>query len=223
MSYASSEGDKVSGAGVLVIEDFRHSDGSKEPCLVLVQNPKGNYMDFGREYKEKDRSPSKTANKGLFKESLGLYNVADKYFKPLTTVKVPAHKTNGVDTKYKSYIVKINDSARSHFYHNRMMLNLSKKRGIRTPYLHHTNKDVNIVHVPLRNIDFKTLDFDNTAVKDIDGNAINLSGRTTAILKQSRRDIFRHARNERPIARASDIFVNKGNNWADNTMSFLAR
>lgn len=215
--FTDEKGHKYSGAGVLVLEDYRFDDNREELCAVLVKNPKGKYMDFGRVYKDKDSSLDKTANKGLFKESLGLYNIAPRHLKPAATIKVPKTKTNCVETKYKSYIVKINDSSRSHFYHNRTMMKLSKQRNIRVPYLYHKDKKVDIVHVPIKNIDFVS-----KTVRDIDGNVIELSGRTLEVMKASKNEILAH-RNARPVARASDLFINKGNNWVDNTMSFLAR
>jgi hypothetical protein len=91
---------------VLIVEDYKRSNGSTESCIILARNKaSGLYTDFGGAYATKHGELSVTAVSELREESRNLLNVSPLKLKEY--VDIPA----GNDM-YRAFIIKINGISR---------------------------------------------------------------------------------------------------------------
>jgi hypothetical protein len=207
--YKDENGRNYTGAGVLIIEDYYMKNGNMENCIILVRNKaSGLYVDFGGVYELKDDSLKETAQHELREESRNLFNLSKDNF--VDYVDIPADKNN----YYRSYILKINGISRKYFRKNMKIIDNSESSK---RYWKETD---DIVHVPIKNIDFYKLNKRGTIiVKDIEGKNIKLHRRCKKVLYYAQNLILKKIK-EKPLARKRDIITEESDDFLNGTYSY---
>jgi len=201
-----------SGAGVIVVEDYYKKDGTKIPCIVLVQNNLSQlYSDFGGTYETKHGSLQKTAHKELQEESIGLFDITSKYFTHY--VDIPAGKH-----KYRVYSIKINGINRKCYHYNRNKIYHLIRNKIHVPSSWRETSD--IAHIPIKNIDFDVLDKRGSIIiRDIEKRSIKLHGRVKKAIYHAQSILFEMIKSA-PIGDRNNLVLSSPSNVLNDIYSF---
>jgi hypothetical protein len=201
-----------SGAGVMVVEKYRRSNGMIEPCIILVRSKaSGLYMDFGGSYETKHGGLRVTATSELREESRNLLCVS------------PLKLTNYVDIpsgnhQYRSYVVRIEGISRKYFNYNASHIDKSHKKGIKVPRSWRETDDIR--HIPLAGINLVRLSQRGMiTLNDVDGAQIHIHGRAKTLILHSYKTILKVLANK-PIGRYSNMHIQKSTDWKNNTYRF---
>lgn len=210
--YTDRYGNAISGAGILIIEDYYKKNGDIVKSIVVVRNKySGKYMDFGGTYEKKHGNLKVTAHNELREESINLYNIAPKYFK--TYFDIPAGNT----MFYRVFVIKLNGTSRKLYNNNKKIIN-------NNPNVPRCWKETDdIAHIPIQNIDFDRIGnkskFD---ILDIDNRKLILHGRLKKALYYGKQLLLEYM-NQKPLLKYSDIVIHKSNRFTNNTYSFTKK
>ncbi len=193
------DGKYVSGAGVIVIEDYKRKDGTMESCVILGRNKASRkYADFGGSYEKKHGNIASTGSSELREESRNLLRVCPRYLKKYCDIE--GHNSE----YYRCYFVKINGISRKYFCHN---MNLIDKNNAPRCW----RETDNIAHVPITHLNITQ---HRNIVLDINGMPIVIGTRVKKIFKCCLSMINAFAK-KRPL-------ITRNNMVHDNSMSFLS-
>ena len=208
-------GDKsYTGAGVLVVEDYR-KDGERIPCVLIARNKSSQKSsDFGGSYETSHKSISVTASKELLEESCNLINVKSEILEKSNSIDIDGYR----NTFYRVYVIKAQNISSKYFNNNKTIINEhpdSKRQWKETD---------KIYHIPISNIDFDTLLLRKTiVVKDVNGDNVILDMRLRKVLK-SGEDIIRATINESPIITKKNLVkIDSGKPFLIGTHQFYAK
>jgi hypothetical protein len=206
-----------SGAGTIVIEDFFDSNNEIEPCIVLVKNKEGVFMDFGGSYETEHKSLNITAHIELREESRNLLHINPKYFNHFIDMRV------GKFAYYRVHILKINGISQSDFNFNKHLIDGVHALKQNVPYV--WRETYEITHIPIKNINFDMLgqECDRLIVlKDIDGRDIILHNRTKKALFFAHEKISTLIMSE-PTATYFNRITYRSESWTNGTRCFLVK
>lgn len=215
--FIDEKGLIYSGAGVLIIEDYKKNNKVIK-CVILAQNRRSEeYSDFGGRFEKKHKHIQQTAYSELREESANLINVKSKHFSDYVNI-------SSGNKLYRAYIIKINGIKRKMFQHNKRLLDeraymykIGKYKHRVPKYWRETN---NIRHIPINNIDFDVLQTSGKhVINDVDGNRLILHDRVKKILHCGK-DIIMNNINSAPIATKDDMFKIKSKTFRHGTLSF---
>jgi len=215
MGIYIENGNKYTGSGVLIIEDYYKKNGQIIPCILVVQNrASGLFSDFGGTYELKHKTIKNTSYYELLEESCNLFNISPKFYNYYVNV-----NTDKQNEFYRSYVIKINSVSRKYFLHNKRTIDKLHRSGRHIPrYWRETN---NISHIPINNINFNSLNQRGTInLTDIDGNLIPISGRLKRILYNGH-NVILNVSNQQPVARKRNLKIDNSNSFLKNTYTFI--
>lgn len=217
MGILKIKGNRYTGAGVLIIEDYYTKNGTIEPCIVVARNASsGLYSDFGGGYSDRDKTLEQTAHKELREESNNLYNINPKHMKYY--VDIPGQSSSNVPTFYRAFLIKINGTSRKYFNYNKKLIDTLYQHGIAVPHSWRETDD--IAHVPIKNIDFNLTSVRGKIIlKDIDSRVIVLHGRVKKIINYAQ-SIISKLIITNPIAQRRNIIIHRSKRWTNKTYSF---
>lgn len=191
---------KISGAGVLVVEDYFHRDGTIIPCILVGKNKAAQTLnDFGGAHAVYHESIAYTAHSELLEESCGLIDVDPSLIVDLPHVTIGGSR----DTHYRAYILKAEGVASKHYDTNRKILARegAKKQWLETESIH---------HIPIENIDFDTLtERGAVLLADIHGGEIKCEMRLRKILFEAK-DVVNDVVLEDAFIDRNDLHVEGG-------------
>lgn len=194
--YTNNQGDKWSGAGVLIVEDYRHKNGKTIKSVVLGRDvARKAYLDFGGRYDEKDINLENTARREAHEESAGLIDISE-----LTLKKSMYVDSIGVSqTKYRIYFIKIDGICRRDYLGNIIIL---EKQNAPLCWME-TN---DIAHVPIENIKnfFKN---SNGKIDDVNGNNIKIHNRVLKILSTSIKKLEQTVNGASACSKSNDGYI----------------
>jgi len=210
-----TENDRhYSGAGVIVIEDYRNSDKSVTPCILVARNRASQKVsDFGGGYAKKHKMIEVTAFEELLEESRNLINVGPDILKQSEQFDILKK-----DDYYRVYVIKGQNVATKYFRENMEIIDSdpdSKRHWKETDGIH---------HVPIDNIPFDILtERGRKFVKDIHGNDIELQMRLRKALFAGK-DIIMRVLGTEPIFSRDDLVITEesNNEWLNGTNTFIA-
>lgn len=203
-----------SGAGVLVVEEYRIKSGQIVPCVLLVKNKASQELsDFGGGYDLKHKKLSETASSELLEESRNLIKIPSEILEKEVFVDIEG-KPSYSGVKYRAYIIKIQNIASKYFNINMHKIDRNPESKI---YFKETDS---IHHIPVSNIDFeKILDHGSVFVKDIKGNRLKLCMRIRKILFSSKKQI-EEVLKTKPLLTKENIVIDNTKNFAEGTYTF---
>lgn len=189
---------KYTGAGVLIIEDYKTFTGESIPSIVLGKNKANQTLsDFGGGYSKLHKEISVTASKELLEESSHLIHVSPDIVINFMYVDIPVGKEKNIGM-YKVYFCKINGLSTKYYNSNR---NTLQEIGAKRQWL---ESDA-IVHIPIENIDFDDLLVrGKKIVSDVYGKKHVLSMRLRKVLKYGK-DVIDKKHKEIPIMTKNDM------------------
>jgi hypothetical protein len=208
--YKDNFGKLLSGAGILILENYHKKNGDIIDSIVVVRNRyTGKYMDFGGSYESKHKNLQETAHHELREESINLYNISPKYFK--TFFDIPACD----NIFYRVYVIKINGSQRKLFYNNRKIIYGNKK----SPKCWKETDDIS--HIPIDNIQFDILNNNSKfSIFDINDRKIKLHSRLKKALYYGQKIIKEYVHHTALIDKYNK---HKSSDFTNNTYSFIKK
>jgi len=204
---------KLSGAGVLIVEEYRHNN-LVVPCILVVRNRSSKELsDFGGTFDSKHSHISDTASAELLEESRNLIKIpADVVLRHSICFDIGG-KPSYSDHKYRVYVIKAQNIASKYY-------NLNKQIIDADPNSKNYFKETDLIaHIPISNIDFDTLlDRKSIYIKDVHNKSYKISMRLRKILSTGRANILNAIKTE-PIITSADLVRNTGK--FERTYSFV--
>ena len=212
MGILQRNGKTYSGAGVVVVEKYRKSNGVVVPCIILVRTKmSGLYMDFGGTYETSHGGLRVTATSELREESRNLLHVSPLKLKKYVDIPSGRHS-------YRAYIIRIEGIIRKYFDYNAKLLDRRHKKGINVPRSWRETDDIR--HIPISEINPIKLGMRGMiTLKDVNGVNIHLHGRAKSVLMHSYRLIL-NALKKNPLGRFNDMRIQKSADWKNKTYRF---
>lgn len=172
-------GHKITGAGVLIVEEYIKPNSSKVPCILIANNRASQTLsDFGGSYSAYHGEISKTASMELLEESCGLIDIDQSIIANQVHFDILASTKS--NTFYRVYIIKAKGIASKYYDLNRDRLNTlgAKKQWLETESIH---------HVTLDSIDFDgLLDRKSVYFTDVHGITLKVKMRLRKVLATGR-------------------------------------
>jgi len=203
---------KLSGAGVLIVEEYRRNN-LVIPCILVVRNRSSKELsDFGGTFDSKHSHISDTASAELLEESRNLIKIPADVLRHSISFDIGG-KPSYADHKYRVYVIKAQNIASKYY-------NLNKQIIDADPNSKHYFKETDLIaHIPISNIDFDTLlDRKSIYIKDVKGVSYKISMRLRKILSTGQADILNAIKTD-PIITSADLVRNTGK--FERTYSFV--
>jgi hypothetical protein len=218
MGIYTKNNRSYTGAGVIVVEDYRQANNENTVPTILVARNKASHTisDFGGGYAKKHRSLEVTASEELLEESRNLINLSPEILEKAKYFDIEGTR----DTYYRVYVVKVQNVASKYYEHNREIIDSDPKSKRQWK---ETDK---IYHVPIENIDFeRLLDRKKILVADIHDEEIVLHMRLRKALKAGKKIILETVEDDPLFTKEDLITKDKNNNrpWLDGTYQFAAK
>lgn len=199
-----------SGAGVLVVEDYKHPiTGVTIPCIVVARSKYSHkYGDFGGAYEYMHGRLSVTAHMELREESRNLFYVPpDVLRKNYFDIDAGTHLN-------RIYVIKINGSSSAMFHHNKRILD----SNFSTPGSWKETDD--FAHIPLINLTSTVLNsFGDAWVVDVHGRRMVLEGRTKKAVRIGLQtgNINKAVSNDRYTTASKHLIIHKSPRFTNGT------
>jgi hypothetical protein len=212
-SKIEKKNKSYTGAGVIVVEDYRQNNHIIPTILVARNNASNTVSDFGGGYDKKHQKIEITASTELLEESCNLILVDSSILKNSKYFDIEGTR----DTFYRVYVIKAQNIASKYYDHNNQIITsnpASKRQWKETNSIH---------HIPIANIDFDALlNRQKVKIKDIHGEVVELHMRLRKALKTGKDYIFNSA-NDTPLFTKNDLtYIQDSDIDKDNALLFLA-
>jgi hypothetical protein len=217
MGIYTENNRSYTGAGVIVIEDYRRSNRTIPTILVARNNASQTVSDFGGGYAKKHRSLEVTASEELLEESRNLINVSHEILERARYFDIEGTR----DTYYRVYVIKVQNVASKYYDHNKEIIDSSPKST------HPWKETDKIHHISLDSIDFeRLLDRKKVRINDIHDEEIEIHMRLRKALKAGE-DIILEVLEDMPLFTKGDLSKvrDKGSykSWLNGTYQFVAK
>ena len=185
------------GAGVIVVEDYRQKNRIVPTILVARNRASNTVSDFGGGYAKKHKKIEVTASEELREESRNLIRVDSTALKDSTNFDIEGTR----DTHYRVYVIKGQNVASKYYEHNKEIIDsdpTSTRQWKETDGIH---------HIPIENIDFKRiLNRGKVKIKDVHGEEVELQMRLRKVLKVGE-DMILNAIDSEPLFTKKDLIT----------------
>lgn len=218
MGVCKEFGKSYTGAGVIVVEDYRTKDNKIVRSILIVRNKASQKSsDFGGSYENTHNSLTITASKELLEESRNLIKVSPKILEQSKSFDIQNERQN---TSYRIYIIKTQNVSSKYYNHNKNIIDAdhnSKKQWKETDLIY---------HIPIDNIDFdRLLDRKTIVVSDVHNEDVVLDMRLRKLLKVGEALIRKSSIEDKPIITKLDLEKIDNNNltFLIGTYQFISK
>jgi hypothetical protein len=202
---------KITGAGVIIVEDYKNYDNKVIPTILVVKNRSSGYLsDFGGSYSKKHYDISKTAADELREESINLIDIPSDILAEHEYYDIPGIK----DTYYRVYVIKAKNISGKYFFINKKIIDShpdSKKYWKETKSIH---------HIPIDTIKFEALlDRKTVKFKDVRNKTNKIHMRLRKALFYGK-DVINEVLKEESLVSKKNLVIETENGFKRGTYVF---
>jgi hypothetical protein len=206
---------KITGAGVIIVEDYKNYDNKLIPTILVVKNRASGYLsDFGGSYSKKHFDISETAANELREESINLIDIPSDILAEQAYYDIPVLQLVAKDTYYRVFVIKAKNISGKYFFINKKIIDShpdSKNYWKETKSIH---------HIPIDTINFDTLlDRKTVKFKDVHNKTNKIHMRLRKVLFYGKY-IINEVLKEDPLVSKDNIVIETEQDFKSGTYVF---
>jgi hypothetical protein len=206
---------KITGAGVIIVEDYKNYNNKLIPTILVVKNRSSGYLsDVGGSYSKKHADISETVADELREESINLIDIPADILAEQAYYDIPVSQLSVKDTYYRVYIIKAKNISGKYFFINKKIIDShpdSKKYWKETKSIH---------HIPIDTINFDALlDRKTVKFKDVHNKTNKIHMRLRKALFYGK-DIINEVLKENPLVSKKNLVIETEQGFKRGTYVF---